>query len=119
MRGSFLPLPYKEPSGTLAQLLGVVVDSGRAYAAIADNKIGDMNSQAPVGTTVALLERGSRVMSAIHKRMHYAQKQEFRLLSAIISDTVEQYPYALDVPGQILPQDFDCLLYTSPSPRDS
>lgn len=107
VRGSFLPLPYKEPSGTLAQLLGVVVDSGRAYAAIADNKIGDMNSQAPVGTTVALLERGSRVMSAIHKRMHYAQKQEFRLLSAIISDTVEEYPYALDVPGQILPQDFD------------
>ena len=107
VRGSFLPLPYKEPSGTLAQLLGVVVDSGRAYAAIADNKIGDMNSQAPVGTTVALLERGSRVMSAIHKRMHYAQKQEFRLLAAIISDVVDEYPYALDVPAQVLPQDFD------------
>ena len=107
VRASFLPLPYKEPSGTLAQLLGVVVDSGRAYAAIADNKIGDMNSQAPVGTTVALLERGSRVMSAIHKRMHYAQKQEFRLLAAIISDVVDEYPYALDVPAQVLPQDFD------------
>lgn len=107
VRASFLPLPYKEPSGTLAQLLGVVVDSGRAYAAIADNKIGDMNTNAPVGTTVALLERGSRVMSAIHKRMHYAQKQEFRLLAAIISDVVDEYPYALDVPAQVLPQDFD------------
>ena len=107
IRSAIQPLPYKEPSGTLAQLLGVLVDSGRAYAAIADNKIGDMNTQAPVGTTVALLERGSRVMSAIHKRMHYAQKQEFRLLSAIIADSVEEYPYAVDVPPQALPQDFD------------
>ncbi len=107
IRSAIQPLPYKEPSGTLAQLLGVLVDSGQAYAAIADNKVGDMNTNAPVGTTVALLERGSRVMSAIHKRMHYAQKQEFRLLSAIIADSMDEYPYALDVPAEILPQDFD------------
>ena len=107
IRSAIQPLPYKEPSGTLAQLLGVLVDSGQAYAAIADNKVGDMNTNAPVGTTVALLERGSRVMSAIHKRMHYAQKQEFRLLSAIIADSIDEYPYALDVPAEILPQDFD------------
>ena len=81
LRNAIVPLPYKEPSGTLSGLLGVIVDSGRRYAAIADNAMGDVNTQAPVGTTVALLERGSRVMSAIHKRMHYAQRQEFRLLA--------------------------------------
>ena len=107
IRNAISPLPYKEPSNTLAQLLGVIVDSGRRYASIADNSTGDMNSNAPVGTTVALLERGSRVMSAIHKRMHYAQKQEFKLLSAIIGDTVEVYPYQLRVPAQVAAQDFD------------
>lgn len=107
IRNAISPLPYKEPSGTLSQLLGVIIDSGRRYASIADNSTGDMNSNAPVGTTVALLERGSRVMSAIHKRMHYAQKQEFKLLSAIIGDTVEMYPYQLRVPAQVAAQDFD------------
>ena len=107
IRNAISPLPYKEPSGTLSQLLGVIIDSGRRYASIADNATGDMNSNAPVGTTVALLERGSRVMSAIHKRMHYAQKQEFKLLSAIIGDTVEMYPYQLRVPAQVAAQDFD------------
>ena len=107
IRNAISPLPYKEPSGTLSQLLGVIIDSGRRYASIADNATGDINSNAPVGTTVALLERGSRVMSAIHKRMHYAQKQEFKLLSAIIGDTVEMYPYQLRVPAQVAAQDFD------------
>mgnify|MGYP003148437123 CR=1 FL=1 len=107
IRNAISPLPYKEPSGTLAQLLGVIVDSGRKYASIADNNTGDMNTRAPVGTTVALLERGSRVMSAIHKRMHYSQKQEFKLLATIIGDTVDAYPYQLRVPAQVAPQDFD------------
>lgn len=107
LRNAIVPLPYKEPSGTLSGLLGVIVDSGRRYAAIADNAIGDMNTQAPVGTTVALLERGSRVMSAIHKRMHYAQRQEFRLLASIFADTVEAYPYATAAGAQIVQADFD------------
>ena len=107
LRNAIVPLPYKEPSGTLGQLLGVIVDSGRRYAAIADNAVGDVNTQAPVGTTVALLERGSRVMSAIHKRMHYAQRQEFRLLASIIADTVDAYPYVTSVGAEILQSDFD------------
>lgn len=107
IRNAIVPMVYKEPSGTLAQLLGVLVDSGRRYASIADNAIGDMNTNAPVGTTVALLERGSRVMSAIHKRMHKAQKQEFRLLASIFADTIDAYPYQLNVPAEIFQQDFD------------
>ena len=107
LRNAIVPLPYKEPSSTLSGLLGVIVDSGRRYAAIADNAMGDVNTQAPVGTTVALLERGSRVMSAIHKRMHYAQRQEFRLLASIFADTVEAYPYATAVGPQIVQADFD------------
>lgn len=107
LRNAIVPLPYKEPSGTLGQLLGVIVDSGRRYAAIADNAVGDMNANAPVGTTVALLERGSRVMSAIHKRMHYAQRQEFRLLSSIFADTVEEYPYPTLAGAAIAQTDFD------------
>ena len=107
IRNAIQTLPYKEPSGTLSQLLGLLVDSGRRYASIADTATGDMNSQAPVGTTVALLERGSRVMSAIHKRLHYAQRQEFRLLTKIIAETTEAYPYALNVPPETFKQDFD------------
>ena len=85
----------------------MLVESGRRYASIADANIQDVNQQMPVGTTVALLERGSRVMSAIHKRMHYAQKKEFRLLAEIISETIDAYPYPQSVPAEILPQDFD------------
>ena len=109
IRNAIVPMVYKEPSGTLSQLLGVLVDSGRRYASIADANIQDVNQQMPVGTTVALLERGSRVMSAIHKRMHKAQKQEFRLLAGIFADTVEGYPYQLagDIPAEIFQQDFD------------
>jgi hypothetical protein len=94
LRESILPLPYKEPSQTLMALLGFVVDAGRRFAAIADMQVGDGNQQAAVGTTVALLERGSKVMSAIHKRLHYAQKQEFRMLSRVFSESLPpMYPY--------------------------
>ena len=91
---SIIPLPYKEPSGTLASLLGSLVEGGRRFIALADEKTGSMNSQAPVGTTVALLERGMRVMSAIHKRLHYAQKTEFKILARIFSQNLpDEYPY--------------------------
>ena len=82
LREGLMPLPYKEPSGTLFQLLGFCVEAGTRFAAIADQKIGDsVAANAPVGTTMALMERGARVMSAIHKRLHYAQKIEFKLLA--------------------------------------
>jgi hypothetical protein len=109
LRNALMPLPYKEPSGTLAQLLGVIVDSGRRFAQVADAKIADVNSQAPVGTTVALLEQGSKIISSIHKRLHYAQKQEFRLLAEIFADNPMPYPYYVgaNVPAEIMAQDFD------------
>ena len=94
LRESILPLPYKEPSQTLMALLGFVVDAGRRFAAITDIQVGDGNQQAAVGTTVALLERGSKVMSAIHKRLYYAQKQEFRMLSKVFAESLPpMYPY--------------------------
>ena len=85
LRDSLMPLPYKEPSNVLFSLLGLLVDSGKRFAAIADMNIGDANAAMPVGTTVALLEKGTKVMSAIHKRLHYAQKNEFQILSKNIS----------------------------------
>ena len=84
IRDAFMPLPFKEPSATLLQLMGIVVQAGQRFAAIADMQVGDGNQQAAVGTTIALLERGSRVMSAIHKRLYVALKQEFTLLSRSI-----------------------------------
>ena len=91
-------LPYKEPSQTLLQLMGICVDAGQRFASIADMQVGDGNQQAAVGTTVALLERGSRVMSAIHKRLYAAMKQEFVLLSDVFSTYLPPvYPY--DVVG--------------------
>lgn len=107
IRDAIVPMVYKEPSGTLSSLLGLLVDSGRRYASIADANIADVNQQMPVGTTVALLERGSRVMSAIHKRLHRSLKQEFRLLSTIIGETVAAYPYNDGIDGRVLQQDFD------------
>ena len=94
LRESIMPLPYKEPSQTLMSLLGFIVDAGRRFAAIADLQVGDGNQQAAVGTTVALLERGSKVMSAIHKRLHYAQKQEFKMLARVFAESLPpMYPY--------------------------
>jgi hypothetical protein len=108
LKNSIIPLPYKEPSGTLAQLLGVVVDSGRRFAQVADAKIADVNSQAPVGTTVALIEQGSKIISSIHKRLHYAQKQEFRMLAEIFSENPVPYPYFVgNVPPETMQSDFD------------
>jgi len=96
LKDSILPLPYKEPSQTLMALLGFVVDAGRRFAAIADLQIGDGNQNAAVGTTVALLERGSKVMSAIHKRLYYAQKQEFRMLAKVFAESLPAvYPYSV------------------------
>jgi len=109
LRDAFFPLPYKEPSPTLLNLLGVVVSAGQRFAAIADMQVGDGNQGAAVGTTVALLERGSRVMSAIHKRCYAAMKNEFKLLSKIVSQYLPpEYPYDV-VGGQrnIKQADFD------------
>jgi len=98
LTSSLLPLPYKEPSQTLFALLGFCVDAGRRLASIADMQVGDGNQQAAVGTTIALLERGSMVMSAIHKRLHYAQQLEFEMLARGFGEYLpDEYPY--DVPG--------------------
>jgi hypothetical protein len=109
LRDSFLPLPFKEPSQTLLQLLGIVVQAGQRFASIADMQVGDGNQGAAVGTTVALLERGSRVMSAIHKRIYSALKIEFKLLAEVFKTYLPpEYPY--DVVGgnkTVKVQDFD------------
>ena len=109
LRDAFFPLPYKEPSATLLQLMGIVVGAGQRFAAIADMQVGDGNQQAAVGTTIALLERGSRVMSAIHKRLYAGMKKEFKLLSKVVSQYLPaEYPY--DVVGgarNIKQVDFD------------
>jgi len=109
IRGSIIPLPYKEPSGTLAQLLAALVEGGRRFVSLADQQTADANGQAPVGTTVALLERGMKVMSAIHKRLHYSQKQEFRVLARIFKDNLpQQYPYEVEGGNRmIMAEDFD------------
>jgi len=96
IKDQFQILPFKEPSNVLMQLLGFVVQAGQKFASIADMQTGDGNQQAAVGTTVALLERGSRVMSAIHKRCYYAMRQEFRLLSSVFATYLPPvYPYAV------------------------
>jgi hypothetical protein len=109
LKDSFVFLPYKEPSATLLQLMGIVVTAGQRFASIADMQVGDGNQGAAVGTTVALLERGSRVMSAIHKRLYVALKQEFKLLAKVFAQYLPQeYPYDV-VGGQrnIKVADFD------------
>jgi hypothetical protein len=109
LSASLLPLPYKEPSQTLFALLGFCVDAGRRLASITDMQVGDSNQNAAVGTTIALLEKGSAVMSAIHKRLHYSQRMEFQLLAKGFADYLPaEYPY--DVPGEsrrIKARDFD------------
>ena len=94
IRDAFMPLPFKEPSPALAQLMGVLVESGQRFAAVMDNQTGDANSNAPVGTTVALLEKGQKVISAIHKRLHYAQRSEFKILKRLFGEYLPpEYPY--------------------------
>jgi hypothetical protein len=109
LKDSFMMLPFKEPSQTLLQLMGIVVQAGQRFASIADLQVGDGNQQAAVGTTVALLERGSRTMSAIHKRIYSALKQEFKLLARVFKLYLPpEYPYDV-VGGQrmIKQADFD------------
>ena len=109
LRENLIPLPIKEPSNVLMQLLGILVDSGKRFAAIADMNIGDVNQAMPVGTTVALLERGTKVMSAIHKRLHYSQKLEFNLLAKVFGESLPPV-YNFQVgsgQNQIKLQDFD------------
>ena len=109
IKDAFMPLPFKEPSATLLQLMGTVVAAGQRFAAIADMQVGDGNQQAAVGTTIALLERGSRVMSAIHKRLYVAMKSEFNLLADVFKTYLPpEYPYDV-VGGQknIKVADFD------------
>jgi len=109
LRDSILPLPYKEPSQVLMGLLGQIVEEGRRFAATADMKVSDMSAQAPVGTTLALLERQLKVMSAVQARLHYTFKQELRLLAAIIRDyTDPDYDYdPIDAPRKAKKEDYD------------
>jgi hypothetical protein len=109
LRDAFMPLPFKGPDATLLQLMGMCVQTAQRFASIADSQVGDMNQAAAVGTTVALLERGSRVMSAIHKRLYVGLKNEFKLLAEVFKTYMPaEYPY--DVPGaqkNIKVADFD------------
>jgi hypothetical protein len=109
LSSALLPLPYKEPSQTLYVLMGFCIESGRRLASIADMQVGDGNQQAAVGTTIALLERGSMVMSGIHKRLHYAQKLEFELMAKCFSNYLpSEYPYAVHgADRKIMREDFD------------
>ena len=109
LQASLMPLPFKEPSGTLYNLLGTLVDAGRRFASMADMKVGEMSGETPVGTTMAIMERGTKVMSAIHKRLHYSQKMEFKLLSNIFAQDLQPYPYmaSKEFGPEVKAQDFD------------
>jgi len=101
-------LPYKEPSGTLYQLLQNIVEEGRRFASMNDMKVSDMNNQAPVGTTLALLERNMKVMSAVQARLHASMRKEFEILVGIVKDFTEPtYPYEMDEEEFIKASDFD------------
>ena len=109
IRDSLMPLPFKGPDGTLFQLLGFVVDAGQRFATITDMKVGDANPNAAVATTIAMIEQGARVMSAVHKRLHYAMKIEFKILARVMAESLPPvYPY--EVPGAeaaVKANDFD------------
>ena len=109
IRQSIMTLPFKEPSGTLYQLLGTLVESGRRFASMADRKISEMGGETPVGTTMAIMERGTKVMSAIHKRLHYSQKIEFKLLADVFAKfSAPMYPYEVfGATPDIKQSDFD------------
>ena len=116
IRQSIMTLPFKEPSGTLYNLLGTLVDSGRRFASMADMKISEMGGETPVGTTMAIMERGTKVMSAIHKRLHYSQKIEFKLLANVFAKfSAPVYPYAVPgAPPEIMQSDFDARIDVLP-----
>ncbi len=109
IRDSLMPLPFKGPDQTLFNLLGFVVQAGQRFATITDMKVGDGNQQAAVGTTVAMLEQGARVMSAVHKRLHYAMRNEFKLLARVMSESLPQrYPFSVAGSDQeVMATDFD------------
>jgi hypothetical protein len=109
IRDSLMPLPFKGPDQTLFNLLGFVVQAGQRFATITDMKVGDGNQQAAVGTTIAMLEQGSRVMSAVHKRLHYAMRIEFKMLARVMSESLPQeYPYSVEgAESAIMASDFD------------
>ncbi len=109
IRDSLMPLPFKGPDRTLFELLGFVVQAGQRFATITDMKVGDGNQGAAVGTTIAMLEQGSRVMSAVHKRLHYAMRQEFKILARVMSESLPQeYPYSVaGDESSIMASDFD------------
>lgn len=108
LKDSIIPLPYKEPSGTLYQLLNTIVEEGRKFASIADLKIADMSGQTPVGTTLAILERTLKVQSAVHARVHVAMRHEFKLLAKIIRDyTPPVYKYTVEGTRFAKMEDYD------------
>jgi hypothetical protein len=107
LRSSLMPLPYKEPSGTLYQLMGFVVQSAQRFIGTTDMGVGDGRQEMPVGTTIALLERGSRIVSAVHKRLHASMKLELKLLSDLFAEDPTPYPYQVEGDVQIKAQDFD------------
>ena len=109
IRDSLMPLPFKGPDATLFNLLGFVVQAGQRFATITDLKVGDGNQQAAVGTTIAMLEQGSRVMSAVHKRLHYAMRIEFKMLARVMSESLPQeYPYTVEgAESAVMASDFD------------
>ena len=110
IRDNILPLPYKEPSQVLNQLMNQIIEEGRRFASAADMKVSDMNANSPVGTTLAILERTLKVMSAVQARIHYAMRQEFKLLAGIIRDyTPEEYSYEPEIGDRRAKQsDYDC-----------
>jgi len=108
IKDSIVPLPYKEPSRTLYELLGTIVTEGRKFASVADLKVGDMSNQAPVGTTLAILERALKVMSAVQARVHAAMKSEFKLIAGLVRDyTPSVYLYEVDGPQRAKKSDYD------------
>ena len=109
IRDSLMPLPFKGPDQTLFNLLGFVVQAGQRFATITDMKVGDGNQDAAVGTTIAMLEQGSRVMSAVHKRLHYAMRLEFKILARVMSESLPQeYPYSVaGDDSSVMAKDFD------------
>ena len=109
IRDSLMPLPFKGPDQTLFQLLGFVVQAGQRFATITDMKVGDGNQNAAVGTTIAMLEQGSRVMSAVHKRLHNAMRVEFKILARVMSESLPQeYPYSVEgADATVMRKDFD------------
>jgi hypothetical protein len=107
LRTSLMALPYKEPSGTLFQLMGFVVQSAQRFIGTTDIGVGDGNQETPVGTTIALLERGAKIISAVHKRLHASLKNELKLLARLFGQDPNPYPYPVGVDSQVKTTDFD------------